>query len=144
MYNDTIIAGAGKARGMRAAVAALLAVAAAALSPAAQAAGQEGIVVVRDAETGQLRAPTPAELKALRTRDAQMLPGAPRSGPLKRADGSTQVHLGESGMVYSVMTRDATGNMVMQCVSGSAAADAAVRNRKPAAKRGEEKRHEPK
>lgn len=141
MYNEHIIAGAERARRMRSTVGALLAVAAVALSPSAQAAGQQqGIVVVRDAETGQLRAPTAAELKALRTREAQLQPGQPRSGAMQRADGSTQVRLGDSGMVYSVMRRDASGNLVMECVTGSPAADAAVRNRKSAAKRGEEQR----
>lgn len=141
MYNEHIIAGAERARRVRGTLGALLAVAAVALSPSAQAAGQQqGIVVVRDAETGQLRAPTAAELKALRTRDAQLQPGQPRSGAMQRADGSTQVRLGDSGMVYSVMRRDASGNLVMECVTGSPAADAAVRNRKSAAKRSEEQR----
>ncbi|MES3019949.1 MAG: hypothetical protein V4857_00025 [Pseudomonadota bacterium] len=106
--------------------AALLAVAAAILIPCAAAAQQPGIVVVRDAETGQLRPPTPNELKKLRAQERLMLPPAPKPVVKKRADGSSQMRLGESAMVYSVITRGADGKLVVDCLTGKQAAEAAA------------------
>lgn len=104
------------------AAAALLALAGLALPQAALADGQQqGMVVVRDPESGQLRAPTPAELKALSSKDAAVQP-RPRPSATVRADGRSHVHLGDAGMVYSVATRDAEGKLVTQCVKGSHAA----------------------
>ncbi|CDG84857.1 choice-of-anchor J domain-containing protein [Janthinobacterium agaricidamnosum] len=113
---------------------ALLAVGAVILSPCAIAieapSGQQGMVTVRDAETGQLRAPTPVEAQALLRQ-----PGAApqRSGPAPqaviRADGSRQVKLDGGKQVFSVMTRDTNGNNTLHCVTGDSAADALQQNR---------------
>lgn len=90
-------------------LAAMLALAALSLPPSAGAAGQEGMVVVRDRESGQLRAPTPAELRALRAQQKAMAPPAAIAPSVQRPDGTRHLHLGERGMVYSVLARDAAG-----------------------------------
>jgi hypothetical protein len=106
----------------------------------ASAAGQEGMVVARDPQTGQLRAPTAAEMQALAAqRPATLAPPAPPK-VIKRADGSRQARVGETGMVYAVVTRDADGHLAQQCVQGEPAASAALA--RPAAIQHEERRHE--
>jgi hypothetical protein len=106
----------------------------------ASGAGQEGMVVVRDPQTGQLRTPTAAEMQALAAqRPAMLAPPAPPK-VIQRADGSRQARVGEKGMVYAVVTRDAGGQLAQQCVQGEAAASAALA--RPAAVQHEEHRHE--
>ena len=85
------------------------------------------MTVVRDPQTGKLRAPTAAELRAMRSTVQQPSMVAPE--PLKstvRADGSRAIDLGERGMVYSVMTRNADGSLGARCVKGGEAAAHAV------------------
>ena len=107
-------------------LAAMLALAALALPPSAGAAGQEGMVVVRDRESGQLRPPTPAELRALRAQQKAMAPPAAISPSVQRTDGTRHLHLGERGMVYSVHSNDAAGRETNGCTSGDDAVHAAV------------------
>ena len=107
-------------------LAAMLALAALSLPPSAGAAGQEGMVVVRDRESGQLRAPTPAELRALRAQQKAMVPPAAIAPSVQRPDGTRHLHLGERGMVYSVLSRDAAGKEVIGCTGGEHAARAAM------------------
>jgi hypothetical protein len=116
------------------ALASLLAVTALTLPPCASAADQQAMVVVRDAETGQLRAATPAELKALRAQGAALRQEPPPqpSAVTTRDDGTLHKHLGESGMVYSVVTRDADGKLGMQCITGQDRANAAATQSAPA------------
>ena len=88
---------------------------------------QDGMTVVRDPQTGKLRAPTAAELRAMRGTVEQPSMVAPE--PLKstvRADGSRAIDLGERGMVYSVMKRNADGSLAARCVKGGEAAARAV------------------
>ena len=106
-------------------LAAMLALAALSLPPLAGAAGQEGMVVVRDRESGQLRAPTPAELRTLRAQQKAMAPPAAVAPSVQRPDGTRHLHLGERGMVYSVLSRDAGGKEIIGCV-GEHAAHAAI------------------
>lgn len=106
--------------------------------PHARAAGQQGMVVVRDAQTGELRAPTAAEAAALHGSAA-----AQRQAPAQRVEsvgpgGGRKVLLGKSALVYSVATRGADGQMHEQCVNGEAAAHAALSHPNPA----REPRHE--
>lgn len=103
--------------------AALLACAAAA--PAA-ASAQEGVVVVRDRVTGQLRTPTAAELRALRAKDSAMEAPPTLAPSVKRPDGTRHLHLGERGMVYSVISRDPDGGHALHCVQGERAASAVM------------------
>lgn len=95
------------------------------------ASAQDGMTVVRDPQTGKLRAPTAAELRALRggvERPRTMLP--PQS--TVRPDGTRAIDLGERGMVYSVMTRNADGTLAAHCVKGEQAAAKAI-EKKPEA-----------
>jgi hypothetical protein len=124
---------------------ALLAVSA--LAMPAVAAGQEGMVVVRDAQTGQMRPPTPAELKALQPQQGSM---AKSAAPLRlapqaivaRKDGTRQLHLGDRAMVYSVVTRAADGKLVEQCVQGESAAQRALAQPATPNQHNEEHSHE--
>ena len=77
---------------------------------------QEASTVVRDAETGKLRAPTPAELKALQAKNPQPKSIAPAVSSL-RPDGTRSVNLGERGMVYAVAKRHADGTVSEHCVT---------------------------
>lgn len=96
----------------------------AAFSMHAKAAGQEGMVVVRDPQTGQLRAPTADELKELRARTpATAGLAAPRPpATVSRRDGSRGLRLGEQGMVYDVVTRGPDGKLTSECVHDEAGA----------------------
>lgn len=113
----------------RIALAALLG--AAAMSVAAQASARqaEGMVVVRDARTGLLRNATPAEVKALRAQEVQL--GITRVQPpapvTVRSDGTRQKLLGERGLVYSIVTRDANGKLSAQEAIGEDAANAVLK-----------------
>jgi hypothetical protein len=93
-----------------------------AFSMHAKAAGQEGMVVVRDPLTGQLRAPTADELKELRARaPATTGLAAPRPpATISRRDGARGVRLGEKSMVYEVVTRGPDGKLTSECVHGDA------------------------
>lgn len=108
---------------------------------APRAGAEPGMVVVRDAQTGQLRTPTPAEMRALqpRTPSSALTASQPRmvTGP----GGRRSVQLGERHMVYSVVTRGADGKLADQCVHGVHAAESAIDQPAPASKP-EEHRHE--
>jgi len=107
--------------------------------PTAQAA-EAGMTVVRDADTGKLRAPTAEEFKALEAQRLKSSAGkaeAPRPAPVavRRPDGSMSVTLDESHMSYAVVTRNADGTLTEQCVTGADAANKAVSGKKvPSAK----------
>lgn len=107
----------------------------------AKAESQDGMVVVRDAQTGQLRTPTAAEMRALqpRTPSTAVAPSQPKmvTGP----GGRRSVQLGERHLVYSVVTRGADGKLSDQCVHGVHAAENAIDQPAPAVKP-EEHRHE--
>ena len=111
--------------------------------PCMQAHAQDpGMVVVRDPVTGDMRAPTPAELRALRALPPQ---GAAQQPPQQtqsvlRPDGSRSVKLGENSMVYSVARRDAGGKLKEECVHGIEAAERAVDGAAP--QPGKENHHE--
>ncbi len=110
-------------------------------APQVQAGPEQGMVVVRDAQTGQLRTPTAAEMRALQPRipSTAVAPGQPKmvTGP----GGRRSVQLGERHLVYSVVTRGADGKLSDQCVHGVHAAENAIDQPAPAAKP-EEHRHE--
>lgn len=108
---------------------------------------QQGMVVARDPQTGQLRAPTPAEIRALRPAPASSaLRAPPPPTMVTHPGGSRQVRLGERGLVYSVVTRGADGKLAEQCVHGTAAAEkalgAAANAATPAAPHNEEHHHD--
>lgn len=120
------------------------AIAALALSGSAFAAGQQDITVVKDAVTGELRAPTAEEAKQLKAIGAQRAAAAAaaskRNGLARgaaaaatAAPGTTIYHpngveviADEESMSYAVMTKDADGKLVLQCVTGASAANKAI------------------
>lgn len=87
--------------------------------PTAQPASPAGMTVVRDAASGTLRAPTPAEAQALQA-GAALAPFHPAL--TTGADGRRQVKLGEYGMVHSVVRRDANGVLSQHCTHDPEAA----------------------
>jgi len=103
---------------------------------------QQGLVVARDPQTGQLRAPTPAEIKALSPQQPPTLQAPAQPSLVINPDGSRRVHMGERGLVYSVVSRDAEGKLSRQCVRGEDAATESVTQPQPAAKDNEEHSHE--
>lgn len=97
--------------------------AAAAMLPLAASAG-EGATVVRDAETGQLRAPTAAENAALRGKPAaaalrSAAPAAAEPMQRKMASGAVMAEVPESLMQFTVVTRQADGTLTRACVQGA-------------------------
>jgi len=94
--------------------------------PQAHAAGQEGMVVVRDPQTGELRAPTADEARALHSKSTLQRKAPSQHVETVGAGGSRKVQLGKSGLVYSVATRGADGTLAEQCVSGEDAAHSAL------------------
>ncbi len=85
---------------------------------------QEGLTVVRDPQTGKLRAPTPAEMRALQPPPRPSPNAAPagKPKPTLRPDGTRAIHLGERGLVYSVVQRNPDGSLSGHCVRNEAAA----------------------
>jgi hypothetical protein len=129
-----------KLRALASAGAAALAVAPAwahddaALAPPQAQAAQVKIVsaansmtVVRDAQTGKLRAPTADELQALlATARAPAQAARTRANPaaaaFRSASGGAGLHLGEDAFAYSVARRNLDGSLTEVCVTGAQAA----------------------
>ena len=95
------------------------------LAPPVHAAGQSGMVVVRDPKTGQLRPPTAAESQALLGKSADQRKAPPHVAGIGPG-GSRKVQLGKSAMVYSVARKNPDGTFTEQCVSSEHAAHAAI------------------
>lgn len=95
-----------------------------------EAAGQDGMTVTIDPNTHQMRAPTADEMKALRAAappNAGFVAGRPaQPSAVVRRDGARGVRVGESHLVYEVVTRDADGKLSSQCVQGENAAHEAL------------------
>ena len=92
-----------------------LCVAAVALAGAAQA--DEGVRVVRDPETGKLRAPTADEARDLDAREprgAALRRAAPRARVLN--NGTIALEVGEDHMMSSVARVNADGSLDRYCV----------------------------
>lgn len=87
-------------------------------------------IVVRDADTGALRAATPAEAEALATqsRPSQLRRAAPATMLSRtRADGARGVRLTDESMSFSVMVRQPDGSMAEVCFDSREQAEAAVK-----------------
>lgn len=94
----------------------------------------ESARVARDPVTGQLRALTKEEARALQAKAQQsaaaaakkngVLSGAPVAGPVRRADGSVELELDESTLSHTVMKRAADGTLSTHCVTGPTAVQA--------------------
>jgi hypothetical protein len=141
------LAGVGFAarRSRRAAAGAGLALAALGMSAGASAAEtaqesvvkESGMVVVRDAESGQLRAPTPAEYRKLVPQSAKAREAALARGVSKAPQVVVNKHGAralnvEHKAVYSVLTRNADGTLTEACVTGEDAANALIDNQRTA------------
>lgn len=106
---------------------AMVACGAIAVSSVAFAGGQAtegGMVVVRDPQTGQLRAPTPSEFRALTGLATSLQAGkvAPAAPSVRRPDGTVRRSMGSEAMTYSVISRDKDGKLTIDCVNGEHAA----------------------
>lgn len=112
----------------------IVALAAFALSGTAFAAGQDaqqGQTVFKDPVTGKFRNPTAAEAKHLndlraaqRAADAaaRKASGAPQAGVARlQNNGVVAAYLDEESISYSVMKRNAAGELVLECVQGATA-----------------------
>lgn len=91
--------------------------------------------VVRDSATGQLRAPTADEAKALdapagtvrkAAQPVGLLSGRVNPQPVVHADGSVEQELDESTLMYSVARRNSDGTLSLYCVPGPEAAQRVV------------------
>ena len=102
--------------------------------------GAQGLTVVRDAETGRLRAPTPDEMRALQRKSPAALAAPPQPTMITGADGRRHVQLGERGLVYSVVRRGPDGKLDQQCVHGAEAAGRVLAQPAPGAD--QEARHD--
>jgi hypothetical protein len=97
----------------------------------------KGMVVVRDAESGALRAPTAEEYRALvpsaaaahERKFARGVVAAPKVTVAKNGTRSASV---ADKAVYSVVTRNADGSLTEACVTGEDAANALVNNTRTA------------
>lgn len=128
----------------------LAAVAALALSGSAFAAGQEGQTVFKDPASGRFRNPTAAEQQELN--DAKAAQRAAKASAPKAASatptgiamvqqkGGIRAIPDEESISYSVMTRNAQGELVLQCVTGASAAEATMST--PATTESKEHQHD--
>lgn len=85
----------------------------------------EGLRVVRDPTTGELRGPTAAEAAAFEKAEAQLRGGkspAP-SVEVRHADGSVETKLGEDTRMYSVVREGPNGSLIMDCLPSQQARD---------------------
>ena len=113
-----------------------------ALTLSAGAFAQSGVSVVKDATTGQLRAPTAEEAQVLATQRAKQkaLSKSSKAGSRAAAavaepgvvtvhkNGAVEMTVDPEMTSYSVMTKDADGKLVYQCVTGATAAEEAKLN----------------
>lgn len=119
---------------------AAFAVAAAALAPAAQA-QQAGMRAFKDPVSGELRAPTAAEAKALeaaaaktRTAPRGLITGKVSPQQIRHRDGSVELELTDDSLMYSVATRSADGSVNLYCVPGADNAAKVMKGEKTTAK----------
>ena len=90
------------------------------------------LVVVRDAQSGKLRAPTAEEVDALVMAARSAPQASARAGvgqtsrPFTTASGAAGLHLGEDAFAYSVARRNLDGSLSEVCVTGPQAAEKAL------------------
>lgn len=97
-----------------------------ALSAPTAFAAEEGLRVVRDAKTGQLRVPNAAEARQLEGRATAprgVLTGRLSPKPERLANGALRVELTQDQMMYSVATRGADGSVTRHCVPNTTIAE---------------------
>lgn len=94
----------------------------------------DGVIAVRDAVTGQLRAPTAEEAAALQAKAQASKSTRARAlsttaTPVGRTNayGATSFRPAPENISYSVVTRNADGSLSTSCVQGQDKAEAMVR-----------------
>jgi len=104
-------------------------------SDPAPAPAAEGLIAVRDAETGQLRAPTAEEAAALATagKSAQSARGGSAKGGTgflakRHASGAVGARANDDIASYSVIVRQPDGTTATACVESKSAAEQAVQS----------------
>jgi hypothetical protein len=112
------------------------AVALAALALSGAAFAQDGQTVFKDPQSGELRNPTAAEAKQLNdlraaqraaANNERRVSGAPPANvATTQSNGVKRAFLDEDSISYSVMTRNAAGELVLHCVTGANAAKEAM------------------
>ncbi len=112
-----------------------------ATAPPAESAGKAAprMIVVRDADTGQLRAATAKEIEALRA--AGLKPGLARSAPATTVEtlpsGRVRAQLGPEYFRYSIVRKNPDGTLSEECLPApkvDAALNAPAAKPAPAAK----------
>jgi hypothetical protein len=88
----------------------------------------DNLAVVRDATTGELRAPTAEEAQALNTpsRSASSKGGPAQPLIRRHADGASSVRMTDEFATYAVAVRKANGSLQTQCFDSKDAAAAAL------------------
>jgi hypothetical protein len=89
-------------------------------------AAAQGVVVVKDPETGQIRQATPAEIGAMSPGMAVAADAVAASEATVKADGSRSMRLGEDSMNFAVVSKTKDGKLVTSEVVGERKAKAAV------------------
>ncbi|MBB2487015.1 hypothetical protein H5407_17435 [Mitsuaria sp. WAJ17] len=96
--------------------------------------GADGMIAVRDAVTGELRAPTADELAALQAKAQaakssrlRALSVAPVQAERMNSRGAYGFRPGPENVSYSVVTRNADGSLSSTCVQGQDQAEAIVK-----------------
>ena len=87
-------------------------------TPTTSTTSEAGMVVVRDQETGALRAPTAAEFQQLRRADPRAAAPQAAPQPTLRADGSRRARVGDRA-VYTIATRGSDGRLHSHCIAGT-------------------------
>ncbi|MBX9869208.1 MAG: hypothetical protein K2X63_05370 [Burkholderiaceae bacterium] len=97
---------------------------------------EAGMKVVKDPQTGELRAPTADEFKkmqaqenaarSVKKKNLGILTHTEEPKLVRHRRGGLKMELTEDSMVYSVLTRNADGSLAMQCVTGADAAQKAL------------------
>lgn len=106
----------------------------------------QAMTVVRDRETGELRAPNATELAALKAAEAQPAKSraqAVRNTPteIRHTNGAVEMTLDDSTTMYSVATRNTDGTVSLQCLP-AAEAKKVVKGSKSAAKAAKKVSHD--
>jgi hypothetical protein len=85
-------------------------------------------VVVRDADSGEFRAPTAGEFKTLHAQDAKTLRAMRPLARKAHASGAVGVRLTDEFMSYSVVIKQPDGRLVEYCFEDAQSAKAGVQS----------------
>jgi len=97
----------------------------AAAKPAAK--GSAGMVVARDPQTGELRAPTAEEMQALQSQSS-ITTGSQAPQAVAAPQSGAGLTLGEDSQTYAVVHKNPDGTISFGEATGKAAAEKAIKN----------------